>query len=247
MRALADAGFRAIAPDLRGFNESDRPAKISSYRINQLVADIVGLIAELNCGPVYLVGHDWGGLIAWRLAAMHPELVHKLAILNAAHPAAYRKELSRNPIQWFKSYYVLLFQIPWLPEFLIRRGNFAAIDHAWRRQPVHANAFTEEDITQYKLALTRSGLNGPINYYRAAMQFSRDLFGPPQTISVPTLVIWGERDPFMSSSVNDCLNQWVPNLVVHKIPDASHWVQNDAPERVNELLISFFRTGPTST
>src|SRR6187551_3049797 len=83
MRALADSGFRAVAPDLRGFNESDCPAKISSYRANHLVADVAGLISELNCGPVYLVGHDWGGLIAWRLAATHPELVHKLAILNA--------------------------------------------------------------------------------------------------------------------------------------------------------------------
>jgi pimeloyl-ACP methyl ester carboxylesterase len=244
MRALADAGLRAVAPDLRGYSESDHPAKISSYRVNELVADIAALIAELRCGPVYLVGHDWGGLIAWRLAAINPELVRKLAILNAAHPAAYRRELSRNPIQWLKSYYVLLFQLPWLPEFLVRRRNFAAIERAWRRQPTRSDAFTDEDIAQYKVALTRSGLTGPINYYRAALRFSADLFASPQSVSVPTLVIWGEPDPFMSSSVNDWLPQWVPNLVVQKIAGASHWVQNDAPEEVNKMLIDFFSGGP---
>jgi pimeloyl-ACP methyl ester carboxylesterase len=243
LRGLSDARFRAVAPDLRGYNDSDHPAKISSYRVNRLVADVAALIAELRCGPVYLVGHDWGGLIAWRLAAIHPELVRKLAILNAAHPAAYRRELSRNPVQWLKSYYVLLFQLPWLPEFLLRRGDFAALDRAWRRQPVHSGAFTDEDIAQYKLALRRSGLTGLLNYYRAAVRFSRDLFAPPQTIRVPTLVIWGERDPFMSSSVNDVLHQWVPNLAVHKISDASHWVQNDAPDEVNKMLVDFFRDG----
>jgi epoxide hydrolase 4 len=131
MRALAAAGFRAVAPDLRGYNESDRPAKISSYRLNTLVADVAGLVAQLNCGPVYLVGHDWAGIIAWRLAAMHPQLVQKMALLNAAHPAAYRRELRRNPVQWLRSSYVLLFQLPWLPEFLLSSRNFAAIRHAF--------------------------------------------------------------------------------------------------------------------
>lgn len=117
------------------------------------------------------------------------------------------------------------------------------MDRTWRRQPVHSEAFTDEDIAQYKLALRKSGLTGPLNYYRAAMRFSRDLFAPPQTILVPTLVIWGERDPFMSSTVNDILHQWVPNLVVQKIPDASHWVQNDAPDQVSKMLIDFFQGG----
>jgi pimeloyl-ACP methyl ester carboxylesterase len=242
---LAANGYRAVAPDLRGYNESDTPKGIQSYRTNTLVADIVGLIEQLNCGPVHLAGHDWGGLIAWRVAAMHPELIRKLVILNAANPMAFRRELARNPIQWLRSYYVLLFQLPWLPEYLVRARNFTALERAWSRQPVHSNAFSEVDIEKYKMAFRTSGLTGPINYYRAAFRYSADLFSAPQIVSVPTLIIWGERDPFMSSSVNEELEKWVPNVVVQKIPDSSHWVQNDVPGSVNKLLIEFL--GETKT
>jgi len=240
--ALAAFGFRAVAPDLRGYNTSDRPKGVANYRTNVLVQDVVALVKQLDCGPIYLVGHDWGGLLAWRVAAQHPELVRKLVVLNAAHPLAYRRELRRNPMQWLWSYYVLLFQIPWLPENLLRARNFSALDRAWRQQPVHPNAFSNQDIEEYKKALRAGGLRGPLNYYRAAFRYSEDLFGLPQRISMPTMVIWGEHDSFMSVSVNEDLAQWVPDLVVNTIPDASHWVQNDVPERVNTLLIDFFRS-----
>jgi epoxide hydrolase 4 len=237
--ALAGAGFRAVAPDLRGYNRSDVPKGVASYRVNTLVADIVGLIKQLSCRPVHLVGHDWGGLLAWRVAALHPELIRKLVVLNAAHPLAYRRELARNPMQWLRSYYVLVFQLPWLPEYLISGRDFAALDRAWQRQPVHPAAFSGEDIKKYKQAMRISGLTGPINYYRAAFRYSADLFSEPQTVTAPTMIIWGVKDPFMSSSVQNDLGRWIPNLVVKKFPDASHWVQNDLPEAVNEQLIDF--------
>jgi epoxide hydrolase 4 len=236
---LSQAGFRTIAPDLRGYNLSDRPAGVAKYRTKTLVADIAAIIGELNLGRVHVVGHDWGGLLAWRLAALHPELVDKLVVMNAAHPMAYRRELRRNPLQWLRSYYVLLFQLPWLPERLISANDFASIERAWRRQPVNPGAFSDDDIAQYKQALGTSGVTAPINYYRAAFRYSADLFGPPQRITAPTTIIWGQRDPFMTSAVNERLGEWVPNLTVHYLPDASHWVQNDAPEAVNRLLIEF--------
>jgi pimeloyl-ACP methyl ester carboxylesterase len=236
--ALSHAGFRAIAPDLRGYNESERPTSVVCYRTKTLVTDIVKLIEELKCGPVYLVGHDWGGLIAWRLAASHSHLVRKLIVLNAAHPAAFRRELRRNWRQWIKSHYVLFFQLPWLPERMIRAKDFALLERGWRTQPVNPDAFTGTDIQEYKQAFEK-GISGPLNYYRAAFRFSSDLFGSPQIVSVPTLVIWGAQDTFMSASVNDYLHHWVPTLVVKTIPDASHWVQNDVPEKVNTLLIDF--------
>ena len=238
--ALATAGLRAIAPDLPGYNESDKPQPVKRYRVRALVADLAQFIGNVAGGPAVVVGHDWGGLLAWRLAATHPELVKKLAILNAPHPAAYRETLRRDPLQWFRSAYVFFFQLPVLPEALIRAGDFALLARAWRGQPVRPGAFTEDDIVRYKQALRPPGaLTAPLNYYRAALRFARDIYGPPQTIDVPTLVIWGQRDPYLGVRLLDDLPRWVPDLRIERIPDASHWVQNDVPERVNRLLIDF--------
>jgi epoxide hydrolase 4 len=242
LRALSESGFRAIAPDLRGYNESDRPRGFANYRTNTLVADIVQLITQLECGPITVAGHDWGGLLAWRIAATHPHLVRKLVVLNAAHPAAFRKELACNWKQWLKSLYVLFFQLPWLPELVIHAKDFGVLERGWRTQPIKPDAFTETDIRLYKRALHKSGLGGPLGYYRAAFRFPGDLFGSPQVVSVPTLVIWGAQDMFMSASVNDHLPALVPKLVLETIPDASHWVQNDVPGKVNALLIDFLQS-----
>jgi pimeloyl-ACP methyl ester carboxylesterase len=239
--ALADAGFRAVAPDLRGYNQSDRPAGVSRYRVGELVEDVAGLIDDLG-GRAHVVGHDWGGVLAWRLAALRPELVGRLAVLNAPHPAAFRRELGRDPGQWVRSSYILFFQLPWLPEVTLRSGDFAALERAFREQPVNPAAFSAADVAEYKRALSvPGGLTGPLNYYRAAFRYPRDLHGPPQTVRVPTLLIWGRRDRYLSAQLTEDLGRWVPDLRVERIADASHWVQNDAPERVNRLLIDFFR------
>lgn len=240
--ALAEAGFQAVAPDLRGYNESDRPPDVASYRVSQLVADVAGLIEGLGAGPAFVVGHDWGGVIAWRLAALRPQLVRKLAILNAPHPAAYVRELKRNPMQWLRSWYALTFQLPWLPERLLRTRDLAMLEQAWREQPVHHDAFSEADIAAYKQVFARpAGLTGPINYYRAATRYAHDLNSEPQLVSMPTLLLWGERDPFLSLTLIERLERWVPDLHVVRFDDASHWIQNDVPERVNEQLIAFFK------
>jgi pimeloyl-ACP methyl ester carboxylesterase len=241
--ALAAAGFRGLAPDLTGYNESDRPAEVRRYRVRDLVSDMAGFIRHAAGGPALLVGHDWGGLLAYRLAALHPELVRKLVILNAPHPAAYRTELRRHPGQWFRSWYVFLFQLPWLPEALLSACDFALLERGWRRDAVRSEAFSDADIAAYKRALRRpGGLTGPLNYYRAALRYPGDIYGPPQTISMPTLVIWGERDPYLSVRLLDDLPRWIRDVRVERIADASHWVQNDAPERVNELLLEFFES-----
>src|SRR5690606_12485523 len=124
LSAVARAGFRGLAVDLRGYNQSDRPRGVESYRVRTLVSDVAEFINTVAQGPVFLVGHDWGGVLAWRVAALRPELVRKLAVLNAPHPAAYREELRKNPTQWLRSWYAALFQLPWLPEQVVRAGNF---------------------------------------------------------------------------------------------------------------------------
>jgi epoxide hydrolase 4 len=239
--ALASAGYQAIAPDLRGYNESDRPPGVANYRAKLLIEDLANLIRSLPEGRAIVVGHDWGGILAWRLAALHPELVRKLVILNAPHPARYRTSLLTNPMQWLRSSYVGVFQLPYVAEYLIAAGDFRVVERAFRTQPKHKEAFSDEDIARYKEALRR-GLSEPLHYYRAALRYGRDLFSPPHKIVAPTLVIWGENDPFLSTQLTHGLDHYVPDLRVVRLPGISHWVQNDAADEVNRLLIDFCRS-----
>jgi epoxide hydrolase 4 len=240
--ALAEAGFRVIAPDLRGYGESDKPRGVQAYRIELLTADVLALIHHLGYSSAHIVGHDWGGGIAWSMTMQHPAAVDRLAILNCPHPAILFRQI-RQPWQLLKSWYIFFFQVPWLPECLFRLNGFSALMRTFRREPVRPDAFSAEDVERYRHALARPGaLTAAINYYRAA--FRRDLGRVPpgmKPIAQPTLVIWGERDRYLDVRLLDGLNAWVPNLRIERLADASHWVQNDAPERVNPLLVEFLR------
>lgn len=240
--ALAAAGFHVLAPDLRGYNLSDKPSGISSYRIEELLGDVRGLIDHKGAERAVIVGHDWGGVIAWQLALHHPRVVEKLIILNAPHPAAYWREM-RSWRQRFKSWYILFFQLPALPELLLSADNFAWIDRVFRRQPVNPQAFRPADIHRYKRALSRSGaLTAALNYYRGLWHDTRRAAPYDAPINAPVLLLWGERDAYASPQLTEGLGAWVPNLRIVRFADVSHWIQNDAPERVNRLLIEFLRT-----
>lgn len=237
--ALAAAGFRVIAPDLRGYNLSDKPAGVASYRMSLLVEDVAGLIRHAGAERAIVVGHDWGGAIAWKLAIERPDLVERLAILNAPHPAAFRREL-RQPRQFFRSLYVFYFQLPWLPEWSLRRNDFAGLDRVFRRQPVRRGAFTAEDVRLYKQALAVPGAaTAALNYYRAAIRFPTPPGDDVRPIVAPTLLIWGLRDPYLGVDLTRGLDRWVRDLRIVRLPNASHWVQNDATEEVNRLLLGF--------
>jgi epoxide hydrolase 4 len=238
--ALAAAGFRALAPDLRGYNLSDKPRGVPAYRLRALMDDVAGLIRHSGADRAVVVGHDWGGVLAWHLPHYHPDLVDRLIVLNAPHPAAYRREL-RHGRQALKSWYVLFFQVPGLPEQLFSFGDYALVGRVLRRQPVHPGAFTAEDVRRYKHALSRPGaLTAALNYYRAALRHDfRAAARTARPIPTPTLLLWGEQDPYLSPRLTEGLGPWVPNLRVVRIPDASHWLQNDVPERVNRLMIDF--------
>lgn len=238
--ALAGAGFRAVAPDLRGYNESSRPRGVREYRVRTLVNDVADLIQVLGDESAFVVGHDWGGVIAWRLAQLNPELVRKLIVLNAPHPAAFRRELARNPLQWLRSSYVMFFQLPWLPEKVLRAGDFALLERGWRKQPTQPGAFNDHDVYQYKQALNRSdGLTGPLNYYRAAARWPGDLFSEPQVVTRPTLLLWGSQDSFLSLPLTRNLSGWAHNVHVKRFANASHWLQNDVPDAVNQEIVNF--------
>jgi epoxide hydrolase 4 len=237
--ALAAAGFRAVAPDMRGYNLSDKPAGLDAYRVERLVDDVAGLIAHFGEEQATVVGHDWGGLVAWYSAILRPEIVDRLVVINAPHPAAYRRELTRST-QALRSWYAGFFQLPILPEAAMRTADFMALERVLRTEPVRPGAFSDDDIRLYKEALAQPGaLTSTINYYRAAARDHSALTAvAEQPIRSPTLLIWGDQDPYLVSTLADDLEPWVPDIRVERLR-ASHWVPVDAPEEVNRLILDF--------
>ena len=238
--ALAAAGFRVVAPDMRGYNLSDKPKGVEGYALETLARDVERLIWALGEERAVVVGHDWGGIVAWAVAMLHPERVERLAILNVPHPERFSRGL-RTPRQLLRSSYAFFFQIPWLPERLIRAGHFAILRYVFRNDPVRPGTFGEEDIDRYVEAFSRPGaLTAAINYYRALAR------RPPavarklrRRIEAPVMVIWGQRDLFLVPELARPDPTLVPDARVERLPDASHWVQQDRPERVNALLLDF--------
>ncbi|WP_440006142.1 alpha/beta fold hydrolase [Halomicrococcus sp. SG-WS-1] len=248
--ALADAGFHVVAPDMRGYNASEKPHGVSAYGMDELVGDVVGLLDHFGSDAAHVVGHDWGGVVAWEVAIRYPERVDRLGALNAPHPGRFR-EVVRTPEQLRRSWYMFAFQVPWLPEALLGSRDCAAVPEMLRGSAANPDAFDERDLRRYREAACRPGaLGATINYYRAAFrdEVRREvgaLLGGRRespTVAVPTLLVWGERDPALGTELTEGLDRWVPDLRVERLPDASHWVQNDRPERVNELLTGFLRT-----
>lgn len=240
--ALAEAGYRVIAPDMRGYNLSEKPKGLASYRMEALVGDVLGLIKDAGEESAVVVGHDWGGVVAWQVALRHPRVVEKLAILNAPHPVVFAKKL-RTWEQFQKSLYILQFQSPFA-ERVIRRDGFALLDKLLQRDPVHTEAFSEEDRRLYCEALGQEGaLTAGLNYYRAAARDLSSYWPKRQIVEAPTQVIWGEQDKYLGLSLLEGLEHWVRVLRVDRISDASHWVQCDTPERVNALLLEFLLGG----
>ena len=233
---LVAAGFRVVAPDLRGYNRSSGPDDFAAYTADKLAGDIRGLIRELGAESATVVGHDWGGTVAWTLAMNHPEVVNRLVILNAAHPRRLNEGL-RNPRQLLRSWYFFYFQSPKLPERRARRRNWRFFKRFLRdaRPP-----YTATEIDHYVEAWSQPGTaKAMIDYYRAAVRLSSKP-GELRPISAPTLVIWGQGDRYLGPKLAEPHHDDVPNLDrVERLPNASHWVHHDEAERVNELLVDF--------
>ena len=237
---LVAAGFRVVAPDTRGYNLSSKPEGVASYDISLLADDIRKLIHERGAQTAMLAGHDWGGSIAWAVAMSHPEVVDRLAILNAAHPRKLSQGL-HHPGQLRKSwYFFFFFDLPDLPEAVVHADGWHFFRHFLRDA---CPAFTPEQTDRYIQAWSQPGAaTAMIDYYRSSVRT------PPKkaeaqihTVKAPTLVIWGERDRYLGPELAEPERDDVPNLDrVERLPGASHWVHHDEPERVNQLLIDFF-------
>jgi epoxide hydrolase 4 len=249
--ALAAAGFRVVAPDLRGYNLSEKPEEVSAYRIARVADDVAGLVrhvaGERDRARATIVGHDWGGIAAISVATRHEALTERIVVLNAPHPAAFAREI-RNPAQMARSAYALFFQIPAIAEAALRADDFRALREILERDPLRPEAFTDADIREYVEAWEQPGaLTAMLNYYRAAARHRLTSRSPEtRPLGVPSMVIWGERDRFLRTELLDGLDRWMPGVRIARIPEASHWVQHDAPDRVNELLIAFCREAATS-
>jgi len=248
---LAEFGgdYQALAPDLRGYNLSSRPAEVEQYELPRLVEDVRALAAHLGHGKFFLVGHDWGGAVAWFTALFHPECVEKLIIINAPHPAVGARELRANPAQQQASQYMLLFRSPQAETFL-SANNYAALAETVLGEGLRQGYFCEEDRAAYLAAWSQPGaLTGGLNYYRAARVGPPAEPGAPAGIDLPdrlplivqapTLVLWGERDPYLLTGNLEGLGNFVPDLRIIRIPDGTHWVVHEKPALVNAAIREF--------
>jgi len=234
VRPLADAGYRVLVPDQRGYNLSDRPAAVSAYRLPAIGGDALSLIDATGREAAAVVGHDWGGGVGWWLAATHPDRVTELVAVNAPHPSVFLRTLRRSWRQRLDSWYAAAFQLPWLPERLagLRNGALAA---RGLRDTSRPGTFTETDLDRYREAWGRPGtLRGMINWYRAAARDRPDLDGAE--VGVPTLVLWGARDAFLARSMAHESVECCTAGRLKVFDEATHWVHHEEPVRVTEAV-----------
>jgi len=238
--ALANR-FTMVAPDLRGYNQSDKPARIADYTLPILVQDVVALIRSFGRERAIVGGHDWGGVVAWELALQRPQAVEKLLIFNAPHPRLFIQNLLTNPRQVLRSWYVGPFQLPWLPERLLSANDYAAIERMLREASGNPGQLGSDEVAAYKRAAAQPGaLTGGLNYYRAnARRGVLRYIDHDPVLQMPVLVVWGEQDIALGRELNDGLERYVPDLRLHYIPNAGHWVQQEQPEPVNRYIAEF--------
>lgn len=245
---LADE-FRVIVPDMRGYNLSDSPDGVEHYRFESLTRDVAGLVRAEGHESAHVVGHDWGGVVAFGVGLQHPDLLDKLVVLNAPYPGAFRAQYT--PRQLLRSWYVVFFQLPWVPERLLAARDFALLERLFRTAPAVPNAYTDEDVRRYKQAWAQPGsLGAMIDYYRAFGDEARQRIlagggggggGGDSTgdIRAETLLLWGERDRALGPQVPRAIARTVDDVSVEYYPEATHWLHAEFPERTAEDVRGF--------
>ncbi len=241
--------FRVVAPDMRGYNDSEKPKGVAHYRLDLLTADVMGLVRAFGEERAVIVGHDWGGGVAWAFAAHYPQATERLIVLNCPHPNAFQQHLRANLRQLRRSWYIFFFQLPYLPEFGVRLSLRRFVERAFRGMAVRKEAFPDEDLQRYVEALKKPGaLTAAINYYRAGFRdFLRHGERQFPQITSPTLLIWGEEDVALGKELTSNMEPYFTDrFEIKYIPNCSHWVQQEQPELVNQYLLEFLadRTRP---
>lgn len=234
---LAKAGWHAIAPDMRGYGDSDRPLEQSAYAMDRLVEDAGALFDAYGARQRLLIAHDWGALIAWTFTLRKTRALDGLVIMNVPHPAVFRDVWQRSWDQKAKSWYVAFFQIPWLPERMLTANNARAVGEMFRGMAVNKAAFPDDVLDHYRQnALKPGAMTAMINYYRANLRVLADRSTPAPMIETPTLMIWGEADAALSIENTRGYEKLVRDFTLERLPRVSHWVQQEAPDEVNARL-----------
>ena len=240
---LARLGYTAWAPNLRGYGRTTRPPRVLDYAMPHLVADVAGLIDAAGKKSTLLIGHDWGGGVGWHFAQKPPRPIEGYVVLNCPHPAKLMAHLFRWP-QIAKSWYMFFFQIPGLPEWMLTRNGAKAIGDSFRDSAFDKSRFPDEVLDVFrKNACLPGAMTAMLNWYRAlfrTMSLWRGKSAP--IIDVPTLLIWGERDFALGKELSIGTDKYVRDLTVRYLPNASHWVQQDAPVEVNAILEGWLRS-----
>lgn len=237
--------FRVAVPSLRGYGASDRPTDVAAYRMPHLTGDVRGLIAALGHRDAAVVGHDWGGGIAWAFAIDHPDACRKLAVCNCPHPAIFEQALRSSPRQMLRSWYMLFFQIPRLPEWLLTRDHLAAVERGFRSMVVRRDreVFSDADLVEMKRVFDPPGaMTAAIDYYRAQVRNPAGLkrYSLDSRIRCPTLLVWAEEDVALGKELTIGTEALVEApFSIRFIPACSHWVQQERPDEVNEALLAF--------
>lgn len=245
--ALVNAGFRVIVPDQRGYNLSDKPKGVSAYKVETLAKDIVGLFDHFGIQKARLVGHDWGAMVAWTLALDHPERLEKLVILNVPHPDVMTRFVLTNADQRKRSWYVFFFQLGWFAEWTLRRNDFHGLSRTLIGSSFR-NTFSPEDLVEYKKAWSQPrAVTSMLNWYRAEFWHGmKYLFRakqiPARRVQTPVLILWGKNDFALSHEMVKPSLDLCDNGEAIFFDRATHWVQHDLPEKVNEKLIEFLNT-----
>ena len=239
---FASSGYRVIIPDQRGYNLTDKPAGIASYSLDLLAKDVVGILDSMTTSKAFVVGHDWGACVTWYLAARYSHRVSRTAMLSVPHPRVFIRNLIMNPAQLRRSWYVFFFQLPWLPEFVLRRRDWAPLVRVLRDTSPRG-VFSEAELEQYKQSWARKGaLTGMLNWYRAALLRPSKVSLDPKAsrVTVPVLLIWGRKDQFVGEAMARESLHYCDNGHVEIVETASHWIQHEQPAKVNMLLTQFF-------
>jgi len=234
---LVRQGYRVVAPDQRGYNRSDKPERVSDYHIDKLADDILGLIDRFGREKVFLIGHDWGAMVTWWLAARNPARFYRAMVLNVPHFGAMRKGLRSNWEQMRKSWYILFFQIPWLPELISRLTDYRS-GLRMMGTSSHQETFSADDLQQYKRAWKQPGaMRSMLNWYRAFIRFSPKLDDPQ--VHIPVLIVWGGQDIALTRKTAVDSLSFCDDGQLYFLEEATHWVQHDEPEKVNQLIGRF--------